>query len=290
MKFGLSFASSAAYDADTSLELCRKAESLGFDSVWAAEHVVRPTRIESAYPYTADGVMPGETDSPIPDPLIWLAYVASEVPAMKLGTCILILPQRNPLILAKELGTLDHLSGGRVELGIGVGWMKEEFDALGVEWSHRGARTNEYIEALRTLWSGPEVEFHGRFVDFPKVTVNPRPPNGSIPIIVGGDSPAAVRRAGQLADGYYPGTADLTELRRLISGVREEAARAGRSPDDIQINVHPQIGLDDPAGELERYQELGVSRIMVPAFVAMGPGGFDNIEALTRKFGIDDQA
>jgi probable F420-dependent oxidoreductase len=277
-----------AFDSGTSLELCKKAESLGFDSVWAAEHVIRPSRIDSAYPYTADGVMPGETDAAIPDPLIWLAYVAAAVPNMKLGTCILILPQRNPLILAKELGTLDHLSGGRVELGIGVGWMKEEFEALGVEWDHRGSRTNEYIEALRVLWSGPEVEFHGKFVDFPKVTVNPRPTNGSIPIIVGGDSPAAVRRAGRLAHGYYPGTADPLELRRLIADVREVARQAGRSPDDIQFNVHPQFGSTDPAGDIARYQELGVSRVMIPAFAAMAPGGFENIEALTRTFISDN--
>ena len=284
MKLGLSFASTVAFDSNTSLDLCRKAESLGFDSVWAAEHVVRPSRIDSRYPYTADGVMPGETDAPIPDPLIWLAYVASTVPNMKLGTCILILPQRNPLILAKELGTLDHLSGGRVELGIGVGWMKEEFDALGVEWAHRGSRTNEYIEALRILWSGPEVEFHGKFVDFPRVTVNPRPANGSIPIIVGGDTPAAVRRAGRLADGYYPGAADPAELRRLITDVREVAREAGRSPDDIRINVHPQLGSTDPAGDIAFYQELGVSRIMVPAFAMLAPGGIRNIEALAEAF------
>jgi probable F420-dependent oxidoreductase len=284
MKLGLSFASSAAFGSDTALELCRKAESLGFESVWAAEHVVRPTRIDSPYPYTSDGVMPGETDTPIPDPLIWLAYVASTIPTMKLGTCILILPQRNPLILAKELGTLDHLTGGRVELGIGVGWMKEEFAALGVEWERRGARTNEYIEALRLLWSGPEVEFHGEFVDFPQVTVNPRPTNGSIPIIVGGDSPAAVRRAGRLADGYYPGTSDPNELRRLISAVREVAKEAGRSPDDIEIHVHPQQRSADPAGDLAIYQELGVSRIMVPAFALMMPDGMKGIEALTKAF------
>lgn len=282
MKLGLSFASSAGYNSDTALDICKKAESLGFESVWAAEHVVRPTAIDSPYPYTEDGVMPGEIDTPIPDPLIWLAYVASAVPSMKLGTCILILPQRNPLILAKALGTLDHLSGGRVELGIGVGWMKEEFDALGVEWEHRGSRTNEYIEAMRVLWSGTEVEFHGSFVDFPKVTINPRPVNGSIPIIVGGDSPAAVRRAGQIADGYYPGTTDPAELRRLIDAVHEVARQAGRSPEDIEIHVHQQFMPTDPGADKALYQELGVSRLMVPAFAALMPDGMKNLEALAK--------
>jgi probable F420-dependent oxidoreductase len=282
MKFGLSFASTVAFDTNTSLELCKKAESLGFDSVWGAEHVILPSRIDSPYPYTADGVIPVENDSSIPDPLIWLAYVASTVPALKLGTCILILPQRNPLVLAKELGTLDHLTGGRVELGIGVGWMKEEFEALGIEWEHRGARTNEYIDALRVLWSGPEVEFHGKYVDFPKVTVNPRPVNGTIPIIVGGDSPAAVRRAGRLADGYYPGTSDPTELRRLIADLHTVAKEAGRKPEDIQINVNPNRESIDPARDIALYQELGVSRVLIPAFLM--PAAFKNIEALAKAF------
>ena len=141
MKFGLAFASSVGTDPESSLEICRRAEALGFDSVWGGEHVIRPTHLESRYPYTEDGKMPGEPETPIPDPLIWLAYVAAAAPTLRLGTCILIVPQRNPVVLAKELATLDFLSGGRVELGIGVGWLEEEFDALGVPWARRGART-----------------------------------------------------------------------------------------------------------------------------------------------------
>ena len=139
MKWGLAFASSAGTDADTALEICRVAEEVGFESVWGGEHVIFPSSIESSYPYTPDGKVPATPETPIPDPLIWLAYVAATAPTLRLGTCILILPQRNPLVLAKELATLDHLSNGRVELGIGVGWMKEEFEALGIPWERRGA-------------------------------------------------------------------------------------------------------------------------------------------------------
>ena len=173
MKFGLAFASSIGIEADDSLEICRRAEAAGFESVWGGEHVILPTTIESPYPYTADGKIPAQPDTPIPDPLIWLAYVAAAAPTLRLGTCILIVPQRNPLVLAKELATLDRLSGGRVELGLGVGWMREEFDALGVPWDHRGARNDEYIAAMRALWAGPHAEFHGEFVDFPPVTCSP---------------------------------------------------------------------------------------------------------------------
>ena len=170
MKFGLAFASSIAQEHEDSLEVCRQADAAGFESLWGGEHVIMPTSIESSYPYTKDGKIPAEPDTPIPDPLIWLAFAAAAAPGLRLGTCILIVPQRNPLILAKELATLDRLSGGRVELGLGVGWMKEEFEALGVPWERRGARNDEYIEAMRALWAGPHAEFHGEFVDFAPAT------------------------------------------------------------------------------------------------------------------------
>ena len=150
MKFGLAFASSVGTDpASAALEVAKVAEAVGFESVWGGEHVVMPSTIASAYPYTSDGKIPATPETLIPDPLIWLAYVAAVAPTLRLGTCILILPQRNPLVLAKELATLDHLSGGRVELGIGVGWMKEEFDALDAPWEHRGRRNDEYVAVLR---------------------------------------------------------------------------------------------------------------------------------------------
>ena len=197
---------------------------------------------------------------------------------MRLGTCILIVPQRNPLILAKELATLDQLSGGRIELGLGVGWLEEEFDGLGVPWERRGARNDEYIEAMRTLWSGPEVEFHGEFVDFPKVTCSPRPVQASIPILVGGDSDVAIRRAARLADGYFPGEGDADRLAALITRVRHAADAAGRDPDSIEINAMFGRHIEDPAVGVEKFIELGVGRAMVPAFFFAGPGGLDRMD------------
>jgi probable F420-dependent oxidoreductase len=226
MKVGLAFASSIGFDGETALEICRRAETLGFDSVWGGEHVILPDEIASRYPYTEDGKIPAEPDTPIPDPLIWLAFVAAAAPTLQLGTCILIVPQRNPLVLAKELATLDCLSGGRLELGLGVGWLKEEFDALGVAWERRGARNDEYIAAMRALWAGPHAEFHGEFVDFDPATCSPRPVNGSIPVIVGGDSDAAIRRAVRIADGYFPGEGDFDRLEALIGRVRRAAEAA----------------------------------------------------------------
>ena len=285
MKFGLVFASSVAADSDSALEICRRAEALGFESVWGGEHVIRPTRIASAYPYTADGQMPGDAETPIPDPLIWLAYVAAVAPSLRLGTCILILPQRNPLVLAKELATLDHLSGGRVELGIGVGWLEEEFDAIGVPWERRGARTDEYVEALRALWSGPHAEFHGKFVDFDPVTCSPRPAQARIPIIVGGDTPAAVRRAARLGDGYFPGTSDANDLGKRIADLAAAAEQRGRDPKEIEVSAIFGAQMADPVAGVEQLAEIGVSRAMVPAFFFAGPGGLDRLAEFAEKVG-----
>ncbi|MFP8870940.1 MAG: LLM class flavin-dependent oxidoreductase, partial [Myxococcota bacterium] len=229
MKFGLAFASSVGTDPTSALEISRLAERAGFDSVWGGEHVIRPSTISSPYPYTEDGEMPGDAETPIPDPLIWLSYVAAAAPTLRLGTCILIVPQRNPVVLAKELATLDSLTGGRVELGLGVGWLQEEFQALGVPWEKRGARNDEYVAAMKALWAGPHAEFHGEFVDFEPATCSPRPVNGTIPILVGGDTPAAVRRAARIADGYFPGTNDPEQLSLLIKAAGDRSTRTRRS-------------------------------------------------------------
>jgi len=279
MKFGLAFASSIGTGQQSALEISVKAEAAGFDSVWGGEHVICPDDIESKYPYSADGSVPMDADTDVPDPLIWLAYVGAAAPSLKLGTCILIVPQRNPLVLAKELATLDHLTGGRVELGIGVGWMREEFDALGIPWERRGARNDEYIAAMRALWAGPHAEYHGEFVDFPKATCAPRPVDGSIPILVGGDTPAAIRRAARIADGYFPGTSDIEELARLIEDVRKAAEQEDRDPDAIDIHCIFGAQMADPVGGAEQLAEMGVSRAMLPAFFFAGPDGMDRLEA-----------
>jgi len=277
MKFGLAFASSVGTDPESALEISRVAESVGFESIWGGEHVVRPSAIQSPYPYTENGQMPGEAETPIPDPLIWLAYVAAAAPTLRLGTCILILPQRNPVVLAKELATLDHLSGGRLELGIGVGWMKEEFDAIGVPWRRRGARTDEYIAAMRALWSGPHAEFRGEFTDFDAATCSPRPVRGRVPITVGGDTRAAVQRAARHADGYFPGTTDPAELGRLVREVADAATGHGRDAGDVPVSAIFGAQMAEPVAGAEQLAELGVSRAMVPAFFFAGPGGLDRL-------------
>jgi probable F420-dependent oxidoreductase len=222
--------------------------------------------------------------------LIWLAYVAAAAPTLRLGTCILILPQRNPLVLAKELATLDNLSGGRVELGIGVGWMREEFEALGVPWERRGPRTDEYVDALRTIWSGSHVEFHGEFVDFEPLTCTPRPAQGAdIPILVGGDTPAAIRRAAKIADGCYPGEGVPERLASLIERLRQECDKQERDPNEVEINAMFGAQMGDPEAGVEQMSDMGVGRIMVPAFFFAGDGGLERLAEFGETFVVPNR-
>lgn len=274
MKFGIAFANTMHLaDGGPALEFVSAAEKAGFESVWAIEHVVYPEDYVSAYPYDPSGQMPVRRDSPVPDPLIWLAHVSAVTHRIRLGTGVMVLPQRNPIVLAKEVATLDHLSGGRMELGIGVGWLREEFEALGVPWERRGARTDDYVAAMRALWAGDRAEHHGEFVDFTGVSSNPKPLNGSVPIVVGGNSEVAARRAGRLGDGFFPGPSTGDELRHLVAIVRQTAEDHGRDPELIEVTA-PMPNLTDGADQL---RELGVDRAVVSAFAFLGLDRLDKL-------------
>jgi probable F420-dependent oxidoreductase len=262
MRFGIMFANTGrAVGPEGAASLASIAEENGFESLWTVEHVVVPADYRSTYPYSADGRMPGTEESPIPDPLIWLTWVAATTRTLRLATGILILPQRTPALLAKEVATLDLLSGGRVTLGVGVGWLEEEFDALGVPFEHRGARTDEYIEALRALWDEGESTYHGRFVDFERAKSYPKPVQpGGIPIAVGGHTPAAARRAGRLGDEFFPGVATIEQLEPLLDVMRAAATDAGRDPDAIGVTA---MGATD-ADSVKRFADRGVTRMVIP--------------------------
>ena len=195
MKFGIVFANTGPFcHPSAAVAMARAAEAAGFESLWTVEHTVVPDGYESEYPYDASGRMPGADDAPIPDPLIWLAYLASATSSIRLGTGILIQPQRNPVVLAKEVATLDELSGGRMELGVGVGWLKEEFDAIGVPFGERGRRTDDGIAAMRALWGEDRATYEGEFTSFSRCISRPQPVSGAVPVHVGGHSEVAARR------------------------------------------------------------------------------------------------
>ena len=261
-------------EPENAVGLAQLAEENGFESLWTVEHVVVPAGYESQYPYSRDGRMPGGEDVPIPDPLVWLAYVAAATQRIKLATGILILPQRNPVVLAKETATLDVLSRGRLVLGIGVGWLQEEFDAIGVPFDERAARTDEYAEALRVLWREPEPTFEGRFTSFERAKSYPKPAQGTIPIVIGGHTKPAARRAGRLGDGFFPARTSSDELNGLLDEMRRAAKDAGRDADAIEITAGGAMDVDG----IKRFADAGVSRMIVP------PLGFD-LETLKQQLG-----
>lgn len=265
MRFGISFANTGPLAQGPTAAACMQAvEAAGFDSVWTVEHVLVPADYQSTYPYARSGKMPGGETVAIPDPLIWLAYVAAVTEHLLLGTGILILPQRNPAIVAKEVASLDQLSGGRVRLGIGVGWLEEEFDALGVPFAGRGARTDAYVAAMRALWGGGEVTLDDGFQRWERAVSLPTPVHGSVPIVVGGHSEAAARRAGRLGDGFFPGKGSPADLAHLIAVMRAAAEEAGRDPDAIEITAGSAgVMGPDPLGAVEEMAALGVSRLII---------------------------
>ncbi len=266
MKFGIAFANTGPFAGGPGAAMLgRAAEAAGFDSVWTVEHIVYPEGYESTYPYAPDGKMPGTGENPIPDPMVWLSYVAACTTELTLATGIVLLPERHPITYAKEVATLDNLSGGRVQLGIGIGWLKEEFEVLGVPWERRGPRTEEYVEVMRTLWAQDNADFDGEFVSFRGMTSNPKPTNGSVPITIGGHSRAAAERAGRMGDGFFPAGGDMAEL---VDIARTTAAEHGRDPDAIEITgVHPGIFGEDLAGAVEEAASWGLHRLSVPSFM-----------------------
>jgi probable F420-dependent oxidoreductase len=267
VKFGLMFANVGTFATAAGAEaIGRAAEDAGFESIWTVEHVIVPDGYRSQYPYSPDGRMPAAEVIDMPDPLVWLSFVAAHTHTIKLATGILIVPQRNPLVTAKEVATLDKLSGGRMILGVGAGWLEEEFDALGVPFEDRGARLDDYLTAMRSLWTEDRATHHGDFTRFDAAISLPKPIQGSVPIVVGGHSKAAARRAGRLGDGFFPGKGDDDRMRELIATMREAATEAGRDPDTIEISAGTAaIFGEDPVDEVRRWTEdLGVGRVIVP--------------------------
>lgn len=284
MKFALHFASVTAPDPGDLKRLCLAAERAGFESLITVEHVVLPTVYASTYPYAPTGRLPGGADAKLPDPLIWMSFAGGMTERLRFITGVLILPQRNPVILAKEVATLDHLTGGRLSLGIGVGWLKEEFEALGVPFEGRGRRTDEYVAAMRTLWAEDDASFDGEFVSFSGANCNPKPVAKSVPILIGGHSKAAARRAGRIGDGFFPATGAQVDVAPLIELARETAAACGRDPTALEIttgcpDVLPGSGKDALAAVAER-AAAGVSRLALPVAAFM-----PDIEARLAAFG-----
>ena len=260
MRFGLRYLNTGRNVwSDKAVSMAQAAEEAGFESIWTVDHVVVPKGYKSIYPYAPSGKMgDGNEDMQYPDPLIYMAYLASVTKTIRLATGILIIPQRNPIVAAKQIATLDQLSGGRIDLGIGVGWLEEEFKAIGVPFAERGKRTDEHIAAMRALWANEFAEYHGDFVDFDPIFCRPQPKNGSVPIIVGGHSKAAAKRAGRIGDGFFPARGVPYDL---FDVVRKTAVENNRDPEKIVFTVSVPEDLDD----ITELEKIGVKRILIPS-------------------------
>ena len=263
MKFGLFFANAGPFAVPETFEaLVRTADEVGIESIWAVEHVVVPVGYESQYPYSKDGRMPGPENSPIADPLIALSYAAALTRNLRLASGVIILPQRHPTYVAKEVATLDVLSRGRAILGVGIGWLREEFDVLDVPFRERAARTEESVRAIRSLWSDTAEGFDGDFYRWKPVESNPKPiQKPGVPVVVGGHVEGAARRAARVGDGFFPALGGLQKIPGLIQAMSDECGKVGRDPAEIEVTaaegqVEPDL--------VRRYEEIGVSRLVMP--------------------------
>ncbi len=236
--------------------VARAAEQAGFESVWTGEHVILPD--PQAPP------SPVAPEYPMLDPAIALAFVAAHTTKIRLGTGIIILPQRNPVVLAKELASTDVLSNGRLIFGIGVGYLKPEFEAIGAPFDHKGARAEEWLAAMIALWSMPKPEFSGKWVKFSGVNAMPRPVQKPHPeIVFGGHTKEAYSRAARLAKGWYGFALDLEGTAKCVEGLKTACKAAGRRLEDVEISVTPNPRVKVDRDTAKRYADLGVSRLIL---------------------------
>jgi probable F420-dependent oxidoreductase len=266
------------------IEWAEEAERLGLHSGWVSDHVAWPRDIASKYPYSEDGSFPGGFDMPWLDPLGTLTFAAARTERLLLGTTVLILGYRPPVLTAKWMATLDVLSGGRAILGVGVGWMKEEFDVLGMPFDNRGARADEQLEVFDALFTQPEPSFDGRFYRFGEIGFSPKPVNGTIPVWVGGSSAPAFRRVARYGDVFHAAFQPAGEVAEAWEAVGEACSELGRDRGELELSVRvfldpgammkPEVSLQGSTEEMVesvgRWSEIGVDHLLLDV---VAPGG-----------------
>ena len=269
MHFGLIPVNVGSARPESIVALAKKAEEVGLESLWTFEHAIVPMDYASKYPYSADGKMGVTPETPFVDPLIALTLVAAHTEKVRLGTGVNILPQVSPLLLAKQAASLDVVSGGRFMLGVGIGWLKEEFEAMGVPFERRGARFDDYIEAMRRVWSGEVVEHQGEFVEWSGFKSHPVPAQDPFPVVIGGSKGKAFERVAKYGQGWFSPTPSVDHLKGDLQKMADACVEVGRDPGEIEVTCMwmPQMGLDS----VKAFADLGVSRLVVPVF-AFGRG------------------
>lgn len=268
MKTGLMFASTSFTTAEECAVAVEAAENVGIESIWSVDHVFTPLQLESPYPYSEDGRVAGLNETVFCDPVVWLAFVAGISSKLRLGTGVMILPQRHPALVAKEWATLDRLSGGRAMMGVGIGWLREEMEGLGIPFGERGARMDESLAAIRSLWSEGNSTVKGKFYNWKEMISNPKPmQKPGVPIIIGGHSAAAARRVARFGDGFFS-VGSLSQvsqggkhaLQDMLHTIHSECRAIGRDPATVEITVGAHGASRE---QLLGLRDLGVSRVMI---------------------------
>src|SRR5262245_24550090 len=264
--------------------LTRVAEEAGFDEIALSDDVFYPAKLESKYTYTETGDPSFTPDTPWPDVWVMMGALAAVTERIRFTTNVYVLPARNPFVVAKAVATASFVSGGRVSLGVGAGWMREEFEQLGQPFEGRGARMEEMFEVLRKLWAGGMVEHHGTHFDFPPLEMSPVPA-AQVPILVGGHSDIALRRAGRLADGWIGIYYDIPGLEDVIGRLQAERVRAGREGVPFEVVASPMVV--PKVDTCRRLEDAGLTTILTSAWMMDGLNNAplqDNVDAL-RRFG-----
>lgn len=267
MKFGIhySIGVNANPEAEDYIQVAQKAEELGYHSLWLGDHIVIPEKIEAAYPYSADGAAGFPRRAPFPDPFVLLGGLALATSRILLGTSVIVIPYRNPLAVAKAVATVDLLSHGRFQFGVGVGWLKEEFDALGEDFARRARQTREYLHIMKATWQAEPASFSGEFLTFSDIHNVPLPvQKPHPPIIFGGESLPALKRVADLGDGWQPGTASLKVLSKSVPQLKALMAERGRDYADLSVSALSAAGplLRKPE-VIPQLSELGVQELIL---------------------------
>lgn len=263
MKIGTFVGIAAGARPDSLTTIAPHAEQLGFGTLWAGEHVVVFDSYQSKYPYTDSGEVPLARDTDLLDPIVALTYAAAVTRTIRLATGISLVAEHNPVVLAKQISSLDYLSGGRFALGIGIGWSAEEFEAVGVPFERRAQRTCEYLEAMRALWRDERASFAGEFVRFNGARMNPKPiSKDQLPVYFGGESMPALRRVAKYGAGWLGSNLSPAETGEKIARLREMFTSNGRDPNQLRIMMMPGIAHFTP-DNLGRYRDAGVDEVVI---------------------------
>lgn len=268
MEFGVCLPSAGPKaTAENIVTVARWAEELGFHSVWVTDHVVLQTQVDSWYPYRSHGRWDYPTDTNWLDPLLALSWAGAVGPTLKLGTTILVAPLRHPILLAKQASTLDYLSGGRLILGLGAGWMEEEFNLIGQSYADRGARAVEMVKLMRAFWSGEMVHFEGKYWQLDDCQMYPTPVHKTIPVYWGGHSEASMRKVARVGDGWHPTQIPLAELKAGVKRMREICEQMGRDPDSVPIIARPYDKYKVTPETLAEHEAMGVTHWIVDPII-----------------------